>query len=201
MSSLSNAKLLGGIGSILVLLTAVPNVGWLFGIAGLVMILLAIRDISRVVGEKNIFSNMRNAIVLTVGAIAVGTVTVIGTIYRVLSLGSFEGTRFVLASNITPSEWFSLAIIAIGGLLAVWGLLVGSAFFVRRSLGLVGSKLNVKRFETAGLLYLIGAATAVIGVGFVIIFVAEIMLAISFFSIEENQSAPPQMQTVSPTAL
>lgn len=200
MSSLSNAKLLGGIGSILVLLTVVPNVGWLFGIAGLVMILLAIKDISQVVSEKNIFSNMKNAIVLTVGAIAVGTVTVIGTVYHVLSLGSFEGTRFVLASNITPSEWFSLAIAAIGGLLAVWGLLVASAFFVRRSLGLVASKLNVKRFETAGLLYLIGAATAVIAVGFVIIFAAEILLAISFFSIED-QSAPPQMQTVSPTAL
>jgi len=48
MTSLSEAKVFGGIGSILVLLTAVPSVGPLFGIAGFIMILLAINNISQV---------------------------------------------------------------------------------------------------------------------------------------------------------
>ena len=186
-SSLSNPKVLGGIGAILVLFTAVPTVGWLLGIAGFIMILLAIKNISEVVGDKKIYSNMLTAIALSVGAIAVGTVAVVGAVYQVLGMGSFVGTKFVLTSGLTLSDWFGLAVTVAGGLLAVWALLVVSAVFVRRSLRLMASKLNVKKFETAGLLYLIGAATAIIGVGLLVIFVAEIFLAVSFFSISDQQ--------------
>src|SRR5438552_1348105 len=69
MSSISDARVLGGIGSILVLLSAVPNVGWLLGIAGFVMILLAIRNISQTVGDKKIYNNMLTAVILGIGAI------------------------------------------------------------------------------------------------------------------------------------
>ena len=57
-------------------------------------------------------------------------------------------------------------------------------------------------FETAGLLYLIGAATAIIGIGFVLILVAEILLAVSFFSISEQPKVPQanQAQTVTATS-
>jgi uncharacterized membrane protein len=43
------------------------------------------------------------------------------------------------------------------------------------------------------LLLLIGVATAIIGIGLVLVIVAEIMLAISFFSIREplQTSMPP----------
>ena len=119
MASLSDAKVLGGIGSILVLFTAVPNVGWILGIAGFVMILVAVNNISQVVKDKKIYNNMRTAIILTIGAIAVGTVTVVGAVYHVLGMGSFVGSKFVLASNVTVGDWVGLAIAIIGGLLAV----------------------------------------------------------------------------------
>jgi uncharacterized membrane protein len=51
-------------------------------------------------------------------------------------------------------------------------------------------------FSTAGLLYLIGAATAVIGVGFVILFVAEILTAVAFFSLPETSPLVAQLQPV-----
>jgi uncharacterized membrane protein len=194
-SSLSDAKVLGGIGSVLVLFTAVPNVGWLLGIAGLVMTLLAIKNVSRAINEKGIYSNMLNAVILAIGAIGVGTVTLVGAFYRVLGMGSFVGTKFVLAPSIPVGDWIGLAIAVVGGLLAVWAILVTSAVFLRRSYNLMASRLNVKMFGTAGLLYLIGAATAVIGVGFLLIFVAEILLAVSFFSIQEQQRVPEATQT------
>jgi uncharacterized membrane protein len=186
MSSISDAKVLGGIGAILVLLAAVPNVGWLLGIAGFVMILLAIRNVSQAVGDNKIYNNMLTAVILGIGAIAVGTVTVVGAVFHVLEMGSFVGSHFVLAPHIAVGDWFGLAVTVVGGLLAVWGLLVASAVFVRRSYGSMASKLNVKMFDTAGLLYLIGAATTIIGVGFFVILVAEILLAVSFFSIAEQ---------------
>ena len=108
MSSLSDAKVTGGIGSILVLLTAVPSVGWVLGIAGFVMILIAVNNISQVVNEKKIYNNMRTAVVLAIGAIAVGTVTVVGAVYHLLGMGSFVGSKFVLASNVTTGDWIGL---------------------------------------------------------------------------------------------
>ena len=194
---LSEAKVLGVIGSILILFTAVPNVGILVGIAGFVLILLAIKKISEAVGDKSIFQNMRNAILLAIGAVVVGAITVFGTIFRVLGMGSLVGSKFVLApSSIRTGEWLGIGLGVMGGLLAVCAILLVSAVFVRRSMTSTGAKLHVNRFETAGLLYLIGSATAVIGVGFVIIFVAEIYLALSFYSIKENSQAVSPANTI-----
>ena len=52
MSSISNEKMLGGIGSILVLFTAVPNAGRIVGKAGFVMIPAANRNISQAVNDE-----------------------------------------------------------------------------------------------------------------------------------------------------
>jgi uncharacterized membrane protein len=200
-SLLSDAKVLGGIGSVLVLLAVVPNIGWLLGIAGFIMILLAIKNISRVANDKKIFNNMLTAVVLAIVAIAVGTVTVIGAVYHVLGMGSFVGSRFVPAANIPVGDWIGLAAAVIGGLLAVWAILVTSAAFVRRTYNSIAFKLNTNKFRAAGLLYLIGAATAIIGVGFLLIWVAEILLAVSFFSIPEQRSVPQPGQEQTITAM
>jgi uncharacterized membrane protein len=194
MSSISDAKILGGIGSILVLLLAVPNVGWLLGIAGFIMVLVAINKISQAVNDKKIYTNMLTAVILGIGAVGVGTVTVIGAVFHVLGMGSFVGSRFVLASQVPVGDWFGLAAAVVGGLLAIWALLFASAVFVRRSYNSIATKLNVKMFETAGLLFLIGAATTIIGVGFLVIVVAEILLAVSFFSIPEQLNVPQASQ-------
>jgi uncharacterized membrane protein len=202
MASLSDAKVLGGIGSILILLTAVPSVGVLFGIAGFIMILLAINNISQVVNEKSIYSNMLVAVVLAIGAIVVGAVTIVGAIYHVLSLGSFVGSRFVLPPHIAPTNLFGLAVAAVAGVLVVWALLVSSAVFVRKSYNSMASKLNVHMFETAGLLYLIGAATTIIVIGFPILLIAQILLAVAFFSIAEQPQVIPggRQQTITSTS-
>jgi uncharacterized membrane protein len=196
MASISDAKVLGGIGSLLVLFTVVPNVGWVLGIAGFVMILFAIRNISEIFNDKKIFDNMLTAVILAVGAIGVGTITVVGSIYHILGMGSFAGSKFVLTPNLPTGDWVGLLATALAGILVVWAILVASAVFVRKSYTSIGSKLNVHMFETAGLLYLIGAATSIILVGFPIILIAEILLAVAFFSIPEqtrsSQTAPIQ---------
>ncbi|HZW54702.1 MAG TPA: DUF996 domain-containing protein [Nitrososphaerales archaeon] len=186
MTSLSDARALGGVGSILVLLTVVPSVGWILGIAGLVMTLISIKYISDSVRDNRIYSNMLVSVVLAIGAIAVGTVAVIGTVFRVLGMGSFVGSEFIPAANVTTGDWVGLGVAIAAGLVAVWALLVASAVFLRRSYNSIAARVNVNLFSTAGLLYLIGAATAIIGIGFFLILVAQILLAVSFFSIKEG---------------
>jgi len=93
-------------------------------------------------------------------------------------------------------DWVGLAAGVIAGLVAVWALLVTSAVFLRRSYDSMASKLDVNTFKTAGLVFLIGAATTIIGVGFVLILVAQILLVVAFFSIKEGIPVPTQQQPV-----
>lgn len=182
------------------LFTAIPSVGWILGIAGFVMTLVAINYISQSLGDRRIYSNMIVSVILAIGAIAVGTVTIIGTVFRVLGMGNFVGPNFVVAPNIGVGDWLALAGAVVVGLVVVWGLLIASAVFLRRSFNTISSKLNIRMFETAGLLYLIGAATAIIGIGFLLLVVAEILLAVAFFSIHEKTPPPVQTQSVSASA-
>jgi uncharacterized membrane protein len=196
MSAISDAKTLGGIGAILVLLTPAPAVGWVLGVVGFAMVLLAISKISLEVRDKSIFNNMLTGVVLSIGAIAVGTVTAVGAFYRFLGMGSFNGPDFVPGPNVPVGDWIGLVAGAAIGLLVVWALLVASAVFVRRSYNSIGSKLNTNLFGTAALLYLIGAATSIIAIGFVLIFVAQILLAAAFFSIPEKLPEVPKAQGI-----
>jgi uncharacterized membrane protein len=52
-------------------------------------------------------------------------------------------------------------------------------------------------FNTTALLYLIGAATTIVVIGFVILLVAEILQIVAFFSLPE---APPPTGTIPPSA-
>ena len=193
----AQARTLGGVGAFLLRFTAIRSVGWILGIAGFVMTLVAINYISQSLGDRTIYSNMMVSVILAIGAIAVGTVTVIGTVFRVLGMGNFVGPNFVVAPNIGVGDWVALAGAVILGLVVVWGLLIASAVFLRRSFNTISSKLNIGMFGTAGLLYLIGAATAIIGIGFLLLVVAEILLAVAFFSINEKEPTPVQAQSMS----
>jgi len=56
-------------------------------------------------------------------------------------------------------------------------------------------------FRTTGLLFLIGAATLIVLVGFVILFIAAILQIVAFFSIPEQlpSQSPPQQVWGPPT--
>jgi uncharacterized membrane protein len=62
---------MGGVGSILVLLSFVPFIGFLFGLADLVMVLLAVKRISEAVKDREIFHNVLMAVILQIVVMAV----------------------------------------------------------------------------------------------------------------------------------
>ncbi len=53
----------------------------------------------------------------------------------------------------------------------------------------------MKLFGTAALLYLIGAALTIILVGFLLIFVAQILFIVAFFSLPDQLPAQPMAPT------
>ena len=189
MASLSQAKILGEVGSILVVLAAIPRAGGMLSIVGFILLLLAVKEISDHVGDRSIFNNM----VISVGAAIVGVVVAVillaGSLISFFYSNGLTGQPPNLA-NVPPSVWMGLITPILGVLAIVWVALIISAVFVRRSYSSIASKLNVGMFRTAGLVYLIGAATSIVIVGFFILFIAQILLIVAFFSIPENAAEP-----------
>lgn len=198
--SLSQAKILGGVGSILVLLIFVPTVGWIVSIAGLVLVLIAVKYISDVVQDRSIFNNILIGLVLAIVGLVVAGVIIVGTVLSKLStLQSLTSlTTVTTGTPSIPSGVYGIIATVIIGLAVLWILLVISSVFVRRSYNTIAQRLNISLFRTAALLYLIGAILAIVLIGFVIVLVAEILLIIAFFSISESRMGFEQTTTMPP---
>ncbi len=126
-------------------------------------------------------------------------VAVVGAIYSFIGLGGFSS----FTPGMAPPAGFVALItsIMIGAVIAWVFFLVGS-IFLKRSYDTVGARLNVGMFHTTGLLYLIGAALTIIFIGLIIVFIAEILQIVAFFSIPEQmgpQSMRGQMGTPPPS--
>jgi len=166
MGKLSDAKILGGIGSILEIIPFLSIVGY-------ILVLISIKFISDEVHDGSIFSDMLIAVVAGIVGVAVGGFALVfGGILSVFSAGvsGFLGV---------------LAFLAI-----VWIALVVSSIYVRKAYNNIATKLNIGTFRTAGTLYFVGALLTIILVGFVILFIAYVVQIVAFFSIQETQPVP-----------
>ncbi len=183
MASVSRAKVLGGVGSVMILLNVLPGVGFLLGVVGFFLVLLAVREIADRVGDEAIFHNMLYAVIVVI----VATVAVVTLFILFLpQLFTLDPTRPPNAADVFAPEasasLFSILVVA-------WVLLLLSALFLRRSFEAIADGLDLPMFAIVGVLYLIGAATFVIFVGFVVLFVAKILQVVAFLSLREGSES------------
>ena len=198
VASLGQAKTLGGVGAILALLFWVPaHVGIVLLIVGLVLMLFAVKNIADTVGDQAIFGNMMYSVILAI----IGPI--IATVVLLAAAASFLAALIALrpGSMTIPSGFLAaLGFLILAGVV-LWICILISTIFVKRSYDAIALKLRVDMFRTTGLLFLIGAATLIVLVGFVILFIAAILQIIAFFSIPEQvpSQAPPQQVWGPPT--
>jgi hypothetical protein len=102
-------------------------------------------------------------------------------------------TSTFTADNIDISIFMPL----LTGMIVVWALVwivaIISGFFVRRSLKIVTEKSSVGLFGTAGMLILIGAFLGLVVIGYFLIWVGVLLVAIAFFQIRPS---PPVIEPV-----
>jgi|YelNatPaOPRAMG01_1025707.scaffolds.fasta_scaffold08322_14 uncharacterized membrane protein len=195
MSSLAQAKALGGIGSILIVLTALPSVGWLVGLIGFILVLVAVKYISDEVRDPSVFNNMLISVLAGIAGIVVGAAFVLAELFTITSIMSGVGGP----GGFEPSSLLGIVGPVMLGLAMIWVAFIVSAVFLKKSYDNIALKLNVGLFRTTALLYLIGAATLIILVGFIVLLVAVILQIVAFFSIQEQPvqpTAPPQPSPV-----
>jgi uncharacterized membrane protein len=176
--------MLGGIGSILTLLLIVPYyIGTVLVIVGWVLTIWAVKDISESVNDKSIFNNALISIVLTIVGAIVFAVVVAATLLSFVGLGNLSSMTPPTVSN---SNIVGLVGGIIAGLAVLWIMASVGSFFLWKSYRTISSKLPVGLFGTGALLYFIGSILTIILVGFVLIFIAQILFIIAFFSLPDN---------------
>ncbi len=195
MATLSDAKMLGGLGSILMLLGIIHS---LIAIIGLVLFLIAVKFISDITKDENIFRNMLYAVVI-------GSAGIVASFVIFLAIFAVSGVSIVngFAAGAQELSNFGIDLGFIGGLLAglavIWITFLISALFAKRSYDKMANGLGVRIFSTAGLLYLIGAALVIIfGIGLVLVLVAVILTIVGFFSIPDQLGPAAKTQETQP---
>jgi len=196
-------KTLGEVGAILLLIGCLtfisPAVG-LLGLVGLILVLIALNGFADYYKEKGIFNNALYGIIIFIVGVVVTIAVVIYILVDFLtSLGidmtnwqSFQSVNW--ASIMTPDKIMELIGSGIAALVILFIFSILGAYFLRKSLDLLATKTGVKLFGTTGLIMLLSAVLTIIFIGFILWFVAIILLIISFFSINTPTSTPEAQQ-------
>jgi uncharacterized membrane protein len=176
VSELSDAKIFGGIGAVLSTFgTFIPWAGFVVSIIGFILEAVAIYKISRVLYDEAVFKNYLISIILAIVGIFAAVLLGITTII----------------TSVVTGRLFSVILSIMVVLLILCITLTISAVFLKKSFDIIAKKLNISMFSTAALLNLIGAATVIIIIGIIIVFVANIIKIVAFFSLPETAPPPP----------
>ena len=204
--TLESSKTLGCVGAILLLIGTIPFVQYIgvVGLIGFILVLVALHGLANYYKENGIFNNALYGFIAAIVGVVVAVVTAVYVIFYTSILTDFlhkiypgwNGSWSSLAgltpttSNITVSD-VTPVIGAIFGVLAIlWIFLIISSFFNRRSLKMLSTKTSVGLFSTAGLLLIIGAVLTIILIGFVLMWIAVLLMAIAFFQIQSQPEQP-----------
>jgi uncharacterized membrane protein len=212
--TVESSKMFGGIGAILMFVGVLPTINYLgiLEIIGLILVLVALRNLADFYREGGIFKNaIYGAAVAVIGVIIIGVLAVAVVLSNLKDLliqlyPGWNGDWSTLQSmtpnttNFDPANIFQL----VGGLLVVlviaWVLAIIASFFIYRSLKQVSNKSNVGLFGTAGLILLIGAIIPIIGL--ILMWVSALILAIAFFTLKPQEQpiatviSPPHPPTI-----
>lgn len=166
-------------GAILFFLWFIP----FLGIVGIILLLIAVKYISEITQDRSVFDNFLYATIAIIVGLLVLSLLILLPLY---GFGIIDGGLPPLQEDLVA--YFIAAILILVGITIVFTI---SAFFLRRSLDSIARHLNVPLFGTAGLLYFLGAVLIIaFGVGLILLFIADILLIVAFFSIQEPQPAP-----------
>ena len=185
MGTLSSAKTLGGVGAIIMLVGGI--IFFPLAIVGIILVAVAVKQISEAVNNHDVFKNFLLFIVLQIIAI----VALVAMLF--LAFGGFAlfaastgGTDF---GAITSGLGATLTICLLAFIVS-YILYILAAVYLKKSFDAIGNYTKVDMFKTTGLIYLIGAVLMIILVGAFIIFIAEILMIVAFFSIPDTIPAP-----------
>lgn len=174
-------KILGGVGALLVAvgsLTLFSGSVGIIGIIGLPLVLLAI---------KNLVYEFKDYTVYTTAVLGFFC-GLIGTVIAIIVFAVF---------NFFSGFIFTHPFVSLFGMLiafAAWGVmflfLLGSSVFFKHTFNNLANLAYSNILRKGASLLLIGSALTIVVIGFILLFVAWVLIAIGFFSIRSPNSTP-----------
>ncbi|MEM3788750.1 MAG: DUF996 domain-containing protein [Candidatus Bathyarchaeia archaeon] len=201
--SLESSKALGFVGAILMVISFIGVVGRLYEglplLAGIILVLIALKGFADHYKEKGIFNNsLYGTITVIVGIVAAILIFIILILPIAPQLKELDWTNTAAVQVFVRENLRFLLGPILGAYLMLVISLIISALFFRKSLDALSAKSGEKMFETAGLIWLIGAVLSIILIGFIIMWIAWILMAVGFFSMKtssiQQENPPPSPQ-------
>jgi uncharacterized membrane protein len=176
----------GEIGAILMFIGPLSPV---ISVVGLILLLVAFHGLAGDYKDSHIFSNVIFGVfAVIIGAVIAVVIIVIAAfgLLSVLGINISNWTNWTALQNFnwqSFTNWSALvpyAVAIIGALFVLFVFIVVAAIFLRRSINTLYDKSGVHMFATTGLVLLIGACLTVVIIGFVLLWVSLILLAVAF---------------------
>lgn len=174
MSSFESGKRSAGIGSILLVLSPIPIVGWILGIVGAILLLGGIKELANYYQNQEIYQS-----------------ALTGVVYYIIALIAFgvAAAALVIGAASVFGLGFGIIALILGWLIAFVFYLL-AAMQLRKSFDLLSQRSGEGSFATAGTLLFWGAILTIIFIGVILLFIAWIFAAIAFFSVRAQQQQP-----------
>lgn len=154
-------------------------------VVAIVLLVLAFRRISELYGRPDIFKNVLIWIGLSIlASIFVVFVAIIALVVVFALFATAGGIEELTGVGIA-----ALALLLLF-LIAGWVVFVASAFFFYKATAATAEVTSNDVFKLAGLAYLAGAVLAVVLIGSLVLFIAEILLVVAFFTLKPTQPQP-----------
>jgi len=194
-------RLLGIIGALLIVIGVAPTVGGFLMLVGIILVMIALKGYSDAYKDGSIIHNAVYTLVFEIigGAICAGII-IYGAFDFLASLGihnlselrswtQVDWQNAVTVSNILP---FIGAIIL--GLVVLFAFTVIASLYFKKAMNSMSEKTGVHLFHTTGTVFFIGALLTIILIGLIVIWVAFILLLISFYESKplEQKQQPQQ---------
>ncbi len=217
--TLESSKTLGGAGALMLFVAAtlffVSSFGLAFGafgalalgVIGLILMLIGLNGLAGYFKDRSIFNHSLFAvIVVVVGAVIAGVVLVTVILSNITSLfgmlypgwnGNLSDlpnitpdTSAITPDNINIAALMPFLIGFLGVWVVVWITAIIATYLARRSLISIADKSTTKLFSTAGMIMLIGGFLGILAIGYFLIVVGLLLLAVAFFQLQPNPPEP-----------
>ena len=171
---MKNIKIIGGIGAVCLFFTWIPYLGFIFALAGLIMLTIAIKKISDKNTSENTFKNWIIALVISLVS---------------LVLNLFIGGAMLGIASSVSDEGSALAALGVGTIILLvlnYAVQVVLGILYKRVFHSVAEITNEKLFRTAGTLFFWGGILYIILVGAFLFFIGWILVTVAFFTIKTD---------------
>jgi len=168
-------------GSVMLLLSFIPYVGWVLGIIGVVLLLRGMKEFSGYYQDEKIYQNALTGVKFYIIAILAAAVAIVG-----ITIGVWSATGFTADFVLTAG--FGVGVVAfLVGLVVAFVFYVLAASHLKRTIYTLAEKSGEDSFRTAATLLWIGSILTIIGIGLLLILVAWIFATIGFFTMKSRQ--------------